>query len=185
MGAGQVIIQSAAWNEVKKALYRMGIGQPLPSGHTDLSAAGMGPGRIFIPSEVIDVVTFTESGISVNDCVITVQQTKNIIKTPIQGRNGTVKEYISDGDYQVTLKGRISSNQPDVFPSTEVSNLVSLLQVQDALEIESEYLRECYGVTVLVVESYNMQRKEGMSSEQEYEIKCISHQPIELTINEL
>lgn len=184
MSAVGVIFQSTAWRELKEALYKGKMGKPLEASHSNFSVS-MGPERIFMPSEVIDVVRFTESGIELNDCVITVQQSKNIIKTPIQGRNGTVKEYISDGDYQVTLKGRISSNQPEVFPSSEVSNLVNLLQVPDALDIESEYLRECYGVTVLVVESYNMQRKEGMSSEQEYEIKGVSHQPVELTINEL
>jgi hypothetical protein len=183
MAAEEVIFQSISWNELKKQLYRIGIGKPLDAGSSEIEAP---KDVIFSPSaDVIDVVRFSEYGIDLNDCVINVQQQKNIIKTAIQGRNGTVKEYISDGDCQVTLKGRISSNKPDVFPEAGVSNLVDVLQLPEALEIESEYLRFCFGIYMLVVESYSMQRREGMSSEQEYEIKCVSHLPVELTINEL
>jgi len=41
--------------------------------------------------------------------VITIRQEKNIIKTPIAGRDGTVKEYISRGDYVVSGQGYIST----------------------------------------------------------------------------
>jgi len=37
--------------------------------------------------------------------LITVVQSKNIIKTPIQGRNGTIKEYIGEGDYMLRING--------------------------------------------------------------------------------
>lgn len=183
MATAEVIFQSMTWRELKRKLYKMGIGKPLDAGNSEIGLSG---NTSFIPpGDVIDVIRFSAYGYDLNDCIITVQQQKNIIKTVIQGRNGTVKEYISDGDYQVTLKGRIGSNKPDEFPLWEVSDLVSILERNSALEVESEYLRACFGIYMLVIESYNMQRREGMLSEQEYEIKCISHLPVELTINEL
>ncbi|MEI8137589.1 MAG: DUF6046 domain-containing protein, partial [Bacteroidota bacterium] len=83
--------------------------------------------NIFMPNEnVIDshrsqtpnsyLGTYTFSNLSLTDkstgntividtALFNVTQTKNIITTSIQGRNGTVKEYISLGDYNVTIKG--------------------------------------------------------------------------------
>lgn len=185
MAGAQVVIQSAVWSALKKALYKKE--QPLESKTSDFSQAY--PFENFSGVEVVDCVKFIdpenkENWIKVDDCGITVQQVKNIVKTPLQGVNGTVKEYISDGDYMVTLKGRISSSIPDLFPRTEVSSLVDFLQKQEALDIESEYLRYVYGIYSLVVESYTMQRKEGEESTQEMEIKCVSHLPVELILKD-
>src|SRR5690348_6833399 len=35
--------------------------------------------------------------------LLTVTQEKNIVKTPIHGSNGTIKEYIGLGDYQIKI----------------------------------------------------------------------------------
>lgn len=185
MGALQVIIQSATWGALKKALYKREL--PLNSRATDFSEAY--PFENFSAMEVVDCIRFIDpenqgNYIDLDDCVITVQQLKNIVKTPIQGVNGTVKEYISDGDYVITLKGRISSNAPDRFPMAQASSLIDFLQLQEALPVESEYLRYVYGIYNLVAESYTMQRKEGWESIQEYEIKCISHLPVELILKD-
>ena len=40
-----------------------------------------------------------------------VSQQKNVVTTEIQGRNGTIKEYISDGDFAINISGLIV--QPD------------------------------------------------------------------------
>lgn len=185
MGAAQVIIQSAAWNAIKQRIYKLG--DPLEYGNTDMSDSQFS-GFSLDGLEVVECVKFmrwidgrTET-MNINDCKITVQQQKNIIKTAIAGMNGTVKEYISDGDYQITLKGRISSNKPDVFPQEEVEKLGSFLRHSDILPVASEYLRTVFGIFNIVIDSYTFERKEGESSTQEYEIKCLSHQPIELIL---
>lgn len=37
------------------------------------------------------------------EVVISVSQERNIVTTSLQGRDGTIKEYISNGDYGITL----------------------------------------------------------------------------------
>ena len=52
-------------------------------------------------------------GLVIPNMIIEVNQTKNIITTPIQGRDGTVKEFISRGDYLITLSGIITGKMDE------------------------------------------------------------------------
>lgn len=113
--------------------------------------------------------------------LITVDQPKNIVKTPIQGRNGTVKEYISDGDYSVNIR-LIIIGQNGVMPLQEISDLKKVLDAPVAISVNSRYLQNL-GVDNLVVEGYNIPQIEGGYSIQPVEIRCLSDQPIELKIN--
>ena len=55
-------------------------------------------------------------GITINTVLFTINQQKNIVKTQVQGRNTTVKEYIADGDFSITAVGQIISPEPKVYP---------------------------------------------------------------------
>lgn len=113
-------------------------------------------------------------------CVVTMS--KNIIKTPLQGRSGTVKEYITDGDYQVTVNGTITDPTPDTFPEAEVGQLIHLCQLPEAVDVVSEFLQGL-GIFQLVVESYNLNQESGYINRQKYSLKCLSDQPLELTVD--
>src|SRR5688572_7578109 len=63
--------------------------------------------------------------ISFDTVLFTVSQTKNIVKTAIQGRNGTVKQYISDGDYEITIRGIIDAPN-GIYPKIQVENLIKI-----------------------------------------------------------
>lgn len=59
----------------------------------------------------------TDEDLTLPIALITITQEKNIVKTAIQGRNGTIKEYVSDGDFSVNIKDVIvgvDSNKPPV-----------------------------------------------------------------------
>ena len=121
-------------------------------------------------------------GLTVDTVLMTVSQSRNIVTTPIQGRNGTVKEYISDGDYDVTIRGAIVHPSPNVYPEEDVLKLVEALRVQDNIEVASRYLNDVFGITNLVVTGYSLPQTEGFQNTQFFEIKAISDDPIEITI---
>jgi hypothetical protein len=50
-------------------------------------------------------VTITVDGVQID---VIVSMKKNIVMTPVQGKNGSFKEYISDGDFEVTISGRLT-----------------------------------------------------------------------------
>jgi hypothetical protein len=121
--------------------------------------------------------------LTINTVLFSVNQSKNIVKTPIQGRNGTVKEYISDGDFDIQIRGLIVSDNANEYPKEDVRKLVEILRVQDNLEIASRYLEETFDITNIVIESYSLPQTEGYLNVQAFEINAVSDDPIELTLN--
>ena len=125
------------------------------------------------------------NGIIIDTVIFTVTQTKNIIKTPIQGRNGTVKEYVSDGDYLIEISGAIVS--PDrTYPQTEVNELIQILKAPIAIPADSlisEFLN-WFDIHSIVVESYDFPQTEGTRNQQEFRISAVSDIPVELEIDE-
>jgi hypothetical protein len=109
-----------------------------------------------------------------------VNMQKNIVKTTIQGRNGTVKEYISDGDYQVRLRGGLySANNSRAYPKNEVMQLRDLLLIPDALKVTSEFL-QLFNIYNIVVEDFSFPQQEGVQNIQLFDINCSEDKPIEL-----
>jgi hypothetical protein len=110
-------------------------------------------------------------------CLCEVQQTKNIVKTKVQGRDGEVKEYISDGDYQVTLRGAFSNTFMQTYPKEMVKRLIKLCKVKEPLKVTSEYLL-MFDIHELVIEDYKFSQEEGKQNVQKFELSCSSDVPL-------
>lgn len=143
------------------------------------------------------------SGIRIDEAIMTVTQPKNIIKTPIQGVNGTIKEYISDGDFSIVIDGILigetlegqqdsNTNNQDVqaqvlqkedignnYPTRDVKQFVSLMKVPQEITVRSNYL-EAIGVDLMVVENWSLPQARGASNYQPFSIRCSSETIINL-----
>jgi hypothetical protein len=117
---------------------------------------------------------------NIETVLITVSQAANIIKTKIQGRNGTVKEYIGLDDSTVTINGVITGKN-GVYPFEEVERLRRWLQAPVSKGIVARWLGNL-GIENLVVESYDIPQVEGGYSYQMFSISAISDLPVELKI---
>ena len=113
-----------------------------------------------------------------------VAMTRNIIKTPVQGFNGTVKEYVSDGDFTVTMNGIITDQQPDLFPEGDVVRLLRICNQQREIGVTSPLLNIVFGITHLVVESYSFPMTEGSQNVQHFTLNCVSDNPVQLRIQQ-
>jgi len=116
-------------------------------------------------------------GIHLVHCIMDVNQTKNIVKTTIQGRNGTVKEYISDGDYIITLRGAIVRTFKSNYPKEEIRIFLDLLKQNKSLKVTGEYLLQ-FGIYEVVVDSYRMAQETGKQNVQTFEINLSSDTPL-------
>ena len=76
-----------------------------------------------LPNSRYGLVTFVDLGPQVQ-----VSSRNNILLTRVQGRDYTRKEYISGGDLEITINGKITSKYPDVYPEAEVSKFIRLVQ---------------------------------------------------------
>lgn len=112
--------------------------------------------------------------------LLNVSQPKNIVKTIIEGSDGSIKEYIGLGDYQVTVNGIITGPNGH-HPADEIRALKNMLDAPIPIEVVSRYLQNL-DIYNLVVEDWAMQQDPGGYSYQAFTINCISDLPVEIQI---
>lgn len=123
------------------------------------------------------------TGFNLDAVIMTVTQTKNIITTPIQGRNGTVKEYISDGDYAIDIEGVIATRD-NTYPESEVKALSRILKAPVPIKITSKFFTY-FGISDVVVTNYEIPQQRGFENIQPFTFTCISDTPLELQEGEI
>jgi hypothetical protein len=112
--------------------------------------------------------------------IMTVDFTARIVKTEIQGRNGTVKEYIGEDDAKVAIQGVIVGFNGH-YPALEVAQLNEWRRAPVAKSVVSTFLQNL-GIANLVVEECSLPQVAGGYSYQTFTIHCISDLPVELKI---
>ena len=122
--------------------------------------------------------TFKTPPIKFETILCTVTQAKKIIKTEIQGRDGTVKEYIGMDDYQVTING-IIVGENRVYPKSVVLQLKAVLDAPVPVPVVSDFLNNL-GVFNIVVNDYAFPQVAGGQSKQDFSINAISDTPVEI-----
>jgi hypothetical protein len=122
----------------------------------------------------------TTDEVRLQTVLCTVSRPSIIIKTQIQGRSGTVKEYISKDDYVITING-IISGQNGQYPETEALALQRIADAPVAIPVVSRFLN-ALEIFNIVVEDYSMPQTAGGISKQDFTLNCISDDPLELQI---
>ena len=106
------------------------------------------------------VVRVPEKGVlTIPDVTINISKQKEIVKTAIVGRAGTIKEYITDGDYQLSISiGIVSVDENnqiiDQYPESAISTLREVLEENQSLEASSTFL-DVFGINKIVVTGFS------------------------------
>lgn len=113
----------------------------------------------------------------VNDAVVTVTQEKHIVRTTLVGLNGTIKEYICDGDYGISITVGIvavdgSGQIMDEYPVKGVRKVKEFLSENKAIEVSSVFL-EIFGIERMVVTRFSLRQETG-SNRQTIEVRALS-----------
>lgn len=112
--------------------------------------------------------------------LLSVSQQKKIIKTEIQGRDGTVKEYIGMDDYEITVNGVITGANGH-RPIDEIIGLKKMLDAPIPIEVASAYL-QALDIHYLVLDNYTLEETEGGYSFQKFSLNFISDIKQELSL---
>lgn len=120
--------------------------------------------------------------LNVQDALITVMNTKNIIETTLQGRNGTVKEYISDGDYVIRIEGKVYGSGMNNYPQDDVQKLHSVCLAPQSISVTSSFLK-LFNIEDIVIKSYEIPQLEGIRNYQTFVLNCVSDYPLILLKN--
>lgn len=129
-----------------------------------------------------DMILQTQDGsisLQLMDVLTTVDRPKIIERTQIVGKNYSVKEHISNGDYSVRIQGRLVSPFSKAYPRNDMADLIALCEDDEALKVTSEYL-QMFGIYEIVVEHPSFPQKEGFQNTQLFDLTCLSDQPIQL-----
>lgn len=113
----------------------------------------------------------------VNDAVVTVTQEKHIVRTTLVGLNGTIKEYICNGDYDISISVGIvavdSNGQiVDEYPKEGIRKVREFLNENKAVEVTSAFL-SIFGIGRMVVTRFSL-KQETASNRQTIEVRALS-----------
>lgn len=104
---------------------------------------------------------------------------KNLVITPIAGRDDSVIEYINRGNYEVMIQGLIVSEFPNVFPRDQVTALRNLLDLPKSIAVSSSFL-QIFSIHNLAILHARVEERMGSRNEVGFSINAISDKPIEL-----
>ncbi|WP_443937095.1 DUF6046 domain-containing protein [Pedobacter sp. MW01-1-1] len=113
--------------------------------------------------------------------LIDVAFSKNIIKTPLKGYNGTVKEFINIDDYQIQIRGILINYVNDEYPLDLLDKLKRICSINKELQVTSPVLNQL-DIHNLVITDVRYPEVEGYNHIQPFVIQALSDEPIELII---
>lgn len=189
----RLVLGALGLQGIKPVAYNFQFGRQEPAGvdknypsiydsRSGLNIAGENARTSWLGTPVFSDITIKREGkpdLVLETVLIDVAMRKNIVTTTVQGRPGTVKEYVSDGDYEVRIRGILVEHGLNAYPLDQVRDLHEVLRRSEAIPVVADYLR-FFDIYNLVVTSYNFAQSEGFQNIQAFELSCISDNPEEL-----
>lgn len=108
---------------------------------------------------------------------VQISSKNNIVLTPVQGRDYTRKEFVSGGDLEFTVNGMITSKYPDVYPESELSKFLKLVQYKGVLQCDNTVLRQLK-ISQLIILGYSLPAGTYRNI-QPYTLQCVAVEPSE------
>ncbi len=149
-------------------------------------------GRIYTPDSYFEgalpiwsPVLFQRAGdiqedLLLDSAIINIGRSKNIVRTQVPGRSGTVKEYISDGDFEVQITGLLAQRTFG-YPKDLISLFRQYMELQQALVVISTPLNSLR-IYELVVTGWQLPHTPHLNCAR-YEISAISDEPFEFELD--
>jgi|GEM_PF-2129992 len=107
-----------------------------------------------------------------------------IVKTPGPGRKGQIKEYITEDDSAITIRGFCINEGSWEYPEKQVQDLKRVINTKKALGITSQVIN-LLDIHNIVIESWSFPSIEGVENVQPFELQCTSDYPVELEIKSM
>lgn len=108
------------------------------------------------------------------DAIVSVTKQKIIQTTQVVGMTGTIKEYISSGDYEISMYIGLYSDVAfsDEYPESAVRELVGILESDSEIGVQSAFL-DLFDINRIVIKNYYLLQQTD-SSRQEVSLSALS-----------
>jgi|GEM_PF-3731550 len=97
---------------------------------------------------------------AINAVLFTVRQARNIVKTPVPGRDGTVKQFICEGDWRINAK-LVISDINRVFPYNLSRQIAQFVAIKDDINIHSWFLNDIFNIRQVVIDDKTFEQHQG------------------------
>ena len=127
-----------------------------------------------------NVINYATGGLKIESAIFVVNMQKTIVKTQVLDRAGTVKEHITNGDYSISISGKIvgeNGQRPDDF----IREMRRLGEVPQSLTVASEFLL-LFGVKQIVIENMDISQRQGSRNVLDININAVSDIPLEIEL---
>jgi len=175
-GAAKNILKGAALGYLRPKFFNIDLEKAEREGETYKQITQIGYDKIgMLGLPVWDTVTLIAEPYTKDDGTVITQPTgltldialceisndRNVVKTKIAGLNGTIKEYMSDGDYSVNIKGSVVNPLSNMPPIDELNALYFYSYIFGSLVLKVvginnhllHYQFSCFGVNWIVRQS--------------------------------
>ena len=187
------VVKGRATSELKTAVFR----ENLTSNEESFDKRSMFGTPVYSNLEIpagqytdLDGVVINYEGIRLDTVLFDVSQERNIVRTAVSGKAGTVKQFIADGDYIINCQGIITGESFKTnsgfgvqatagVPEEEIRKLKVICSVPKEIEVVSAFL-DFFDITTVVITAPTFGEKEGSRSEVFFACSMISDNPIEL-----
>ena len=141
--------------------------------------------RVIIPAgSYVDTrgETISYERVILDDVLLTVNLQRNISVTKIVGRQGTVKEYISNGDYEINFTGRIVAPW-QYEPTGSLFNLSQIFKVEQEIPVNCKFLNTVFDITdMVIIGKPQIAQVEGSRNTCTFSFRAISYEDIQLEV---
>lgn len=174
----------------------------------DILGSGLGAGKLvettyLLNSQVYDTVTFTGSDggdikyydtnsgqvipvpkMQIPIALCTVTKNITIAKSDIAGRNGTIKQYINTGDYEVVIKGIFTTGVSDKYPENAMKHLQRITNASSEVKVASKFL-QLFDISYLVFTKCEFDQAEADGRDiQKFTLTCLSETPFAIKVTQ-
>lgn len=128
------------------ALLRQGANQPEANNYPIKSGVG---------KLLTGVITLKANGkeLVLENCLFDTSNSKRIVQTAINGKDGTVKEWISNGDIIINVQVNILNKERN-YPVDELIEIMNFLKLNRELSINETHINKILDVSRVVVTSW-------------------------------
>lgn len=118
----------------------------------------------------------------INTCLISVSNRREIVKTKMLGRDGYIRTFINNGDYDIEIELTVvasddtlnfSGSYNGIYPYSLVQKLDTICKAPCMIRVDNDYLA-MLGVTYVVINNMEIAQEEGSYSQQKIKISCES-----------
>lgn len=136
---------------------------------------------IFQPLTIEGTET-NEADLFLSNALISINRTKNVIQTVVQGRDSSIKEFINNGDYTIAVTGFLHQ-KGFRYPIDKVIEFTRFMDKNVSLKIQHEVLN-AIGVYEIVILDHSIPKSPQINI-QSFSFNAVSDKPLPLKIADI